>query len=239
MDGGSSDNSVEIIERYADKLAYWQSKPDRGQANAITKGFEMATGEILGWINSDDLLLERALTSVGYYFAANPGCHFLVGDCVSIDGNDRILYKFYASPPSYRSVKYYRMTCYQPSCFWRKSSYQLAGGINTKLKCSFDRDLFIRLLRQGKTSYINRCLSAFRGHAESKTSTLSGVFKSEHVTISKKYALDAKFEPLDKVLYLYYAGMRMPKWLRRRRSQSFFSHTPCTVWDMPKHWLGR
>src|SRR5687768_8040118 len=72
IDGGSSDNSVEIIQKYSNQLAYWVSEKDQGQANAINKGFARATGEIMGWVNSDDLLLPGALHRIGLAYQQNP-----------------------------------------------------------------------------------------------------------------------------------------------------------------------
>jgi len=74
IDGGSTDGSVDIIRKYADRLAYWVSEPDRGQAHAINKGFARATGDLLGWLNSDDLYLPGALSAVAEAYADNPGC---------------------------------------------------------------------------------------------------------------------------------------------------------------------
>jgi len=85
MDGGSADNSVEIIKKYEKHLTYWVSEKDSGQADAINKGFANATGDIFAWLNSDDLLTEGALHRVGRYWLEHPGCHFLTGDGEIVD----------------------------------------------------------------------------------------------------------------------------------------------------------
>jgi len=85
MDGGSTDGSVDVIQRYADRLAHWEAHRDLGQADAIYRGFERSTGDILGWLNSDDLLLPGSLQKVGEFFAARPDVDCVVAGCITID----------------------------------------------------------------------------------------------------------------------------------------------------------
>ena len=91
VDGGSTDGSLEIIERYKNKLAWWVSEPDQGQADAINKGFRKASGEIIAWLNSDDLYLPGAISSAVELFHENPTSGVIYGDAVSADANGRLL----------------------------------------------------------------------------------------------------------------------------------------------------
>ncbi|NVO00781.1 MAG: glycosyltransferase, partial [Geobacteraceae bacterium] len=94
IDGGSTDESVEIIKKYADRLTYWVSEPDRGQSHAINKGFERATGEIFGWLNSDDWYHPGALQAVAEAFAANPDVGAVVGAGEMVDEEGKqLIYK--------------------------------------------------------------------------------------------------------------------------------------------------
>jgi glycosyltransferase involved in cell wall biosynthesis len=95
MDGGSTDGSVEFIRKYEGKLAYWQSGKDKGQSDAISNGFARATGEILGWLNSDDTLAQGTLRRVGEFFAAHPDVDITYGNMYLIDPSGRRLYTAY------------------------------------------------------------------------------------------------------------------------------------------------
>ncbi len=87
LDGGSSDGSQEIIQRYARHLAFWQSQPDKGQTDALIQGFERATGDLLGWVNSDDVLLPGALQSIAQAYGSHPECGLFGGNIVTIDSS--------------------------------------------------------------------------------------------------------------------------------------------------------
>ena len=99
MDGGSDDGSVEILRRYSNRLTYWRSSRDDGQADAIKRGFTLATGDILGWVNSDDLLLPGSLEHVAHQFRQHRGADFLAGGFVPIDENGRATWCFWPSHP--------------------------------------------------------------------------------------------------------------------------------------------
>ncbi len=90
-DGGSTDGSQEIIQRYASHLAFWQSGPDKGQTDALIQGFERATGDLLGWVNSDDVLLPGALQSIAQAYGSNPECGLIGGNFIMIDKIGRII----------------------------------------------------------------------------------------------------------------------------------------------------
>jgi len=196
MDGGSSDNSVEIIKRYADKLAYWQSKPDCGQADAIAQGFAMSTGDVLGWLNSDDLLLPGALLVAGKTFSNVQRCITVTGRCVRIDENG---YPFAVSVPrkkNWHSMLIWEHGLSQPATFWRRDAYEEVGGIDVAMKYSFDYDLFVRLRKSGNIKILPNYLAAFRVHPLSKTSTLLLTALAEHKIIVKRYR-NSKLFPLN------------------------------------------
>ena len=92
MDGGSSDNSVEIIRKHEDNLTYWVSEPDKGQSDAINKGFQRATGDILTWLNSDDYYLPGTLHTVAEYFTQHPDVECIYGDLQVVASNGDLLY---------------------------------------------------------------------------------------------------------------------------------------------------
>ncbi|MHC4725013.1 MAG: glycosyltransferase family 2 protein [Planctomycetota bacterium] len=172
MDGGSTDNSVEIIEKYSNKIAYWQSKPDNGQADAITKGFGLASGDILGWINSDDYLLPGALEKIAHSFCENPQAVWLAGRCIRTDEKNNPVYVTVPEKQSTFSMMLWGASFSQPSVFWKKEKYEEIGGLNPSLCYSFDFDLFLRLNKLGAVLRIPDYISAFRFHDSSKTVTM-------------------------------------------------------------------
>ncbi len=172
MDGGSTDGSRSTVERYADLLTYWQSQADGGQAAAIAAGFERSTGEVLGWVNSDDYLLPGALVQIGRFFATRRDVDFLVCGGVVVDARGRLIRKYYAFPQDFRSLLCGGQLFMQMSSFWRRSAYERVGGLDTKLRFCFDYDLFLRLARERTPAAQEFLASAFRIHDDSKTSTI-------------------------------------------------------------------
>jgi len=187
MDGGSSDNSVEIIERYADKLAYWQSKPDHGQADAIAKGFEMATGEILGWLNSDDFLMPGCLSIVASKFPRENSTVALAGRIVFINPDSRPLTVGLPKRRTWKNMLLWGHGLPQMATFWTREAYLHAGGLDTSLQFSFDADLFVKLRRIGEIAITSDYLAAFRLHPGSKTSTMQKIARTEEQLILERY----------------------------------------------------
>ncbi len=144
IDGGSTDESVEIIHRYAPWLAFWVSEPDRGQANAINKGFACATGEILAWLNSDDLYHPEALRSVGEAARANLQGMLFYGDSTLIDADAATLGgKSLTQFSLKRLLKGQNMS--QPATFWRRCVLERLGGLDETLHYGLDFEFFLRI----------------------------------------------------------------------------------------------
>lgn len=188
MDGGSSDNSLEIIKKYEPWLKYWVSEKDGGQSEAIAKGFDMTSSDIIGWLNSDDFLLSGSLKEVGSRFAANSDLNLLVGGGIIVNENGKLLRKMYSFPQNYESLLSIGQYMVQMSSFWKKKIYHEVGGIDKSLKFCFDYDLFIRLAKRNNTEGTDSILSAFRIHSESKTSTIwENVALPEIETVKQRY----------------------------------------------------
>jgi glycosyltransferase involved in cell wall biosynthesis len=191
LDGGSKDQSRQIIEKYANRLSYWRSAPDNGQAAAIAEGFDRATGEILCWINSDDLLLPGCLRKVGEQFARyEDRIQWLIGGVIHIDEKDYILRYCKAFADSFAVMLAMNMAFAQPSCFWRKSLYQEVGGLNKAMNFCFDYDLFLRFARISKPRRVSDYLSAFRLHSGAKTSRMEEIRQKENKAIREFWKLN-------------------------------------------------
>lgn len=171
MDGGSTDNSVQIIKKYASKITHWQSKKDKGQADAINNGFAMATGDILCWLNSDDYYTEGTLDFIA---------HNLHSD------SDEILFgevnHFKESNGSYKmsnvknKLDNYRLELYdyiiQPGSFWTRKVWEKIGQLDLNLHFVFDWDWFLKAKKANtKFSYSDRTMAVYRIHEAHKTGT--------------------------------------------------------------------
>ena len=172
MDGGSTDNSVDVIRRHQDKLHYWASERDAGQTDALIKGFKLATGDIMGWLCSDDLLLPGALALVTRYFEEHPEVDAVYGDSLWIDGDgDYIRPK---KEMGFRRLAFLFDHNYisQPSMFWRRSLYEKVGGLDTRFNLAMDADLWERFSRHTRITHIPAYLSCMRYYPEQKTRAL-------------------------------------------------------------------
>ena len=202
MDGGSTDNSVEIIKKYAPWITYWVSEKDNGQADSISRGFEKATGEILGWLNSDDYLLPGALGKVANAFALQTDAELFVGGGIVVNETGRLLRKHYSFPQSFDSLISGGQFFMQMSSFWKREAYHVVGGLDTSLHFCFDYDFFLRLAKRRTPNGIDSILSAFRLHDQSKTSLIwETVALPEIDAIKLRYGSDTLSNIKQKELY--------------------------------------
>lgn len=146
IDGGSTDNSIEIIKKYEKHLAFWISEPDKGQSHAINKGFEKSTGDILCWLNSDDLFHDKTLFKVNVFFEKNPEKLFLWGNNSSLR-NNIIQQSKPKQPASFYRLMYYLTIVNQESSFWRRSIYLDLGGLNETIDLAMDYDYWLKIFK--------------------------------------------------------------------------------------------
>jgi glycosyltransferase involved in cell wall biosynthesis len=190
IDGGSTDGSVDIIRRYADRISSWVSEPDGGQTDALIKGFAGAHGEIFGWLNSDDLLEPGALNEVASFFAANPETQAVYGDAILIDANAVPIKakRELAFDPFIFLYTYNYIS--QPSMFWRRGLYETVGGLDASFDLSMDADLWIRFSRVTEIHHIRRIWSRERIHPDQKTVRLRVASLAEDAAIRQRYSGD-------------------------------------------------
>ena len=163
IDGGSTDGSVDIIKKYADQLTYWVSEPDKGMYYAIKKGFEHTTGEIMAWLNSDDMYHPLSLFSVAQIFVEHSEVLWLVGAQTHYDESHRTV-AVYESP--YFNHIHFLMHRYQwiqqESTFWKRELYDKVGGIKCDYRLAGDFDLWMRFSRHEKLYISNVLIGGFR-----------------------------------------------------------------------------
>jgi len=211
MDGGSTDGSVEIIRKYEGKLVYWQSGKDKGQSDAISNGFARATGDILGWLNSDDTLAQGTLRRVGEFFAVHPDVDITYGNMYLIDPSGRRLYTAYPLL-DLRILAYENRFIPQQAMFWRRELYERVGGVNPELRFAMDFELTVRFLRAGaRVAKIHKPLANFRFHPDAKSSTIRHVGLAEAREVLSRFFPIA--EPMWKVFLkkMIYRGWRFLK----------------------------
>ncbi len=170
MDGGSTDGSVEIIRRYADRLAYWVSEPDGGQAEAINRGFARASGEILAWLNSDDVYLStQVLAQVAACFRENPEAGVVTGDGQYLDQHGRGLRPIRIQPQNltYEALRR-RNGVLQPATFIRRRAWERVR-LDTSLHYTFDWDLWIQLARSANWLHVPETWAGYRWWGDNKT----------------------------------------------------------------------
>lgn len=191
IDGGSTDGSVEIIREFEPHLAYWVSERDRGQTHALEKGFARATGDIQGWLCSDDVLEPDALRTVLDEFQARPRVQFLYGDASWIDADSRPLKHKKEIPFSWFIWTYDHNYIPQPSAFWRRELYVAVGGLDESLHLAMDCDLWARFAQRSRPRHVRRPLSRMRLYADQKTTRLLLQSRQERQQVCERYG--AKF----------------------------------------------
>jgi len=169
VDGGSTDGSVEIIRRYADRLAWWVSERDKGQTDALNKGFGRAAGDILAWINSDDTYNPGAIREAVEYLLAHPEAGMVYGDADLIDADGVVLGRFPASQTDYRRLRQGYVHIPQQSSFFRGELWRKVGPLDPSFYFAMDYDLWVRLARQAPLHYIPRLWANFRLHSSGKS----------------------------------------------------------------------
>ena len=195
IDGGSADGSVELIRKYADRLAYWVSEPDRGQVDAINRGLRRATGEWLCWQNSDDIFFPGAFEQLAEAAAEHPADGLIIGNMMLIDEMDRPLRDLHYVTPDHGAMLAEGMLLANQAAFWRRDVQQRIGLLDESYHCSFDYDWFLRLTAACPGRHVNRTWGGLRLHGATKTSNQATRFTEENRRIL--------------------AGREVPGWRRR------------------------
>jgi glycosyltransferase involved in cell wall biosynthesis len=182
VDGGSSDGSLEIIHQYADRLAWWVSEADAGQAEAINKGLRQAHGEIIAWLNSDDLYLPAAISQAVAAFQENPQAGLVFGDAITIDAHGRQLNRLSFGGWGLDELMAFRIIC-QPAAFMRRRVLDQAGGLDTSYHYMLDHHLWLRMARIAPIHHVQQVWAAARYHPGAKNVAQAAGFGQDALRI--------------------------------------------------------
>lgn len=178
IDGASTDGSIEIIKKYADKLALWISEKDNGQAEAINKGFARATGEIVAWLNSDDFYLPGVISAVVQTFKENPNVVLVYGNMLAVDQNGQTINQL-----TYHQLTLEHLLCFQiigqPAVFMRRDALEKAGFLSPDFHFLLDHHLWLRIALQGPILHVDEIWAGARYHPEAKNRAKAAEFGQE------------------------------------------------------------
>ncbi|HWB54892.1 MAG TPA: glycosyltransferase family 2 protein [Tepidisphaeraceae bacterium] len=193
VDGGSTDGTIEFLHDLADPRLVFSSEPDGGQSDAINKGLARADGEIIGWLNSDDLYLPGTLETVCRAFADNPDALWLIGRCEIIDADGNVIRRRITrykdrqlSRYSYRRLLRENFVS-QPAVFWRRDFGERIGKLDESLHFTMDYDLWCRMGRADEPLILPGVLSRFRLHTSSKSGAVNRRQFDEGLEVAERY----------------------------------------------------
>lgn len=169
IDGGSTDNTIAILQDYCDdRRLRWLSEPDRGQADAVNKGWNLCQGDILGWLNSDDLYLDQAISRQVQALLDHPQVGVVYGDAILTDERNQVIGRYHTRP--FDRTRFLHVSSIpQPSAFLRRSLIEQYGGLDLQWHYALDFDLFLRLMWHTDFLYTGQEIATYRFHTSSKT----------------------------------------------------------------------
>lgn len=167
MDGGSTDETIDILHKYSDKII-WKSEKDRGQTDAVNKGIRKSTGDIIGWLNSDDIYYPNAINKVLDVFSKNPQINVVYGNAYHIDKEDKVIEEYYTEDFDYERLKEVCFIC-QPSLFFRKQVIEKYGYLDDSLQFCMDYDYWLRVGKGEIFYYLDEFIAGSRLYEDNKT----------------------------------------------------------------------
>ena len=203
MDGGSDDETVDILEEYSPHLSHWVSEPDNGQSHAINKGFAGSTGSLVGWRNSDDLYLPKSMFQAASYMLEHPDCDVVFSDYVFIDESGDVL-KRRREIPFDVSTYLWTRDCYHANCagMFRRQVFEETGGLRQDLDYSMGYEFYLRLASQGfRVDHVREFWGAYRFHEESKSVADNESQITESMEVASVYSHDVRAPWLRGPLY--------------------------------------
>lgn len=186
IDGGSTDSSLKIIDKYKKWITYWESEPDNGQSHAINKGLSIGSGDIFAYINSDDYYEPGAFEVIAPFFTDRKDISLVCGECVIFSEKNKQVFKPYWSENLIQLS--YGSSLPQPATFWTKRIYELVGGFNENLHYCFDAEFFLKMgIRDIMPTIIEKKLAYYRNHETNKSITQKFGFCGDAIFMVNKY----------------------------------------------------
>ena len=211
IDGGSNDKTIEKIKKYEDKIEFWVSEKDQGQSDALNKGFAHCTGDIYGWLNSDDIYLPGTFKNIASIFSQNKDKKIIFGDWLFINVNDHIIDYHHAFNFNLNHFKYEGFHINAQSMFWRRSVHENFSGFQINLRSTMDYQMILEFgINEGERSFarIPQPFGAFRRYKEQKTAKMTVEILNEHKLISTRYKFLDKYKLIGKIKRLYFRFRR-------------------------------
>ncbi len=217
VDGGSTDGSVDIIKKYADRLAWWVSEKDKGQTDAINKGFARATGQILAWLNSDDTYEPGAVGRAVKYLIEHPEVGMVYADCNFINEDGSVIGKFGAAQTDYRRLREGYVHIPQQTMFFRAELWKQVGPLDPSFYFAMDYDLWTRIAAKSAMKYLaGQTWANFRMHTSGKSVAADDRCWPEMLKVHYRDG-GSFFAPI--VAKYYVRKMIAPVWNWRRRKK--------------------
>lgn len=206
IDGGSTDDTVDIIKKYKKQIAYWKSEPDNGMYDAINKGLSVCTGKIIAYLNSDDLYADNSIVERVVDFFNKNKCVYWIYSNVFVINSNSLVVNSYKVPElnynTYASLKWSPIP--QPTTFWRREVIVQCGVFNKDLKMAGDYEFFLRIFKKNKPEKLNFIIAKARHHADSLSSKKQILNKMEHKMIISLHKLDTiRFRFFIEKIYLF------------------------------------
>ena len=224
MDGGSTDGSVDVLEHYAPRLKHWQSAPDGGQAAAINAGFSLATGEVLCWLNSDDMYLPGTLARVAAAATAAPHRFFRYGSAVHLRESPRLEVFLAPAYPATAGRLLHDAVVVQPSAFWSRDVWEGTGLLDESLHFAFDWEWFIRAQQHAEFTHVDEVYSVYRLHEAHKTGSGGARRQREMCEVIGRHAPAEWVDRFRRALDQVERTMEAVDPLRRRVAVDDFAH---------------
>jgi glycosyltransferase involved in cell wall biosynthesis len=217
MDGASTDNTLGVIRSFADRLAFWQSEPDKGQTDAINKGFARATGQIFAWINSDDVYNPGAVSQAVEYLHNHPEVGMVYSDLNFIDERSQVIGKFAAAQTDLARLQRGYVHIPQPAVFFRAELWRQVGPLDPSFFFAMDYDLWVRLARVSRLQYLPGPVWAnFRLHAGAKTIDADARCWPEMLRVHYRDG-GSRFAPIVGKYYLRKLAAPLLKWRLQKK----------------------
>ena len=220
IDGGSNDGTTDIIKKYKDKITLWISEKDQGQSDALNKGFKHCSGEIYGWLNSDDIYLPNAFKNAVSVLKKNADKKIVFGDWLSINNEDNIIDHNHAFDFNLNHFKYEGFHLNAQSMFWHRSVHDNFSGFQINLHNCMDYQMILEFgINEGEQSFVRmpKILGAFRRYEGQKSAGMIPNVVKEQRLISKKYNYLDKYRLIGKLKRIYFR-LRRAVWYYKRGS---------------------